>query len=126
MSDKRIDIFKILEDEGKLTKVLVYPAVEVVQDPYEKNVTNSYLNYTTIKGLVREISPESLRWKYTGLIPIKSKELICQKKWKNTLLIADKIKIGDDYYKTYKQDKSFAISEKDEYLIVILEYQINA
>lgn len=122
MSEKRVDIFKLLEGEGKLTKVFVYPSIEVLIDPYEKNTSKSYLNYTTIKGLVREVSPEALHWKYFGQIPMKSKELICQKKWKNTLLIADKIKIGNDYYKCYKQEKSFVIVEKTEYLIVILEY----
>jgi len=121
--EKRVDIFKILEGEGKLTKVYVYPSIERETDPYEHTKESSYLNYTTIKGLVREISPESLHWKYFGQIPMKSKELICQKKWKNTLMLADKIKIADDYYKTYKQEKSFAIIEKTEYLIVVLEYQ---
>jgi len=122
MQDKRINIFQILKQEGKLEKVLIYPAVETVVDPYEKNTTNTMLNPISIDALVRQISTEALAWKYYGLIPTESKEICCEKKWKDTIKLASKIKIGNDYYKCYHDDqKGFGIIERQDYLVVILE-----
>ena len=56
MPDKRIDIFRLLENEGKLSKILIYPAVTVIDDPYEKSVTETFLNPTPIEALVQQIS----------------------------------------------------------------------
>jgi len=120
--DKRIEIFRLLKQEEKLTKVLIYCAKETVDDPYEKSTTKSFLNSTTIDALVRDLSPESLVWKYYGQIPMGSKELICEKKHLNTLKSADKIKIGDSYYKVRKDDsKGWAIQERQDYIVVVTE-----
>lgn len=123
--DKRIDIFKILKNDEKLTKVLVYVAQEVVNDPYEKTKTLNYQQPVTIDALVRDVSPEALVWKYFGQISMGSKELICEKKHINTLKAADRIKINDNYYKTRKDDsKGFNIIERNDYIVVVVELKI--
>jgi hypothetical protein len=120
--DKRIEIFRLLKQEEKLTKVLIYCAKETVDDPYEKTTTKTFFNPTTINALVRDLSPESLVWRYYGQILMGSKELICEKKHLNTLKSADKIKIGDNYYKVRKDDsKGWAIQERQDYIIVVTE-----
>jgi hypothetical protein len=120
--EKRINIFEILNSEGKLSKVFIYPAYETVSDPYEKNRTTNFLNPLSIKALVRQISTEALSWKYYGNIPIGSKEIICEKKWKETIKNSFKIKIEEDYYKCYRDDKKgFGIIEREDYIVVILE-----
>lgn len=122
MPDRRIDIFSILKNEGKLTKVLVYSAKDTIVDPYEKNTDKTFLNPMPIDTLTRDLSPESLVWKYFGQIPMGSKEIICEKKYINALKIADKIKIGDNYYKVRKDDsKGWAIQERMDYIIVVAE-----
>ena len=122
MPDRRIDIFSILKNEGKLTKVLVYSAKDTIVDPYEKNTDKTFLNPMPIDALARDLSPESLVWKYFGQIPMGSKEIICEKKYINALKIADKIKIGDNYYKVRKDDsKGWAIQERVDYIIVVAE-----
>lgn len=124
--DKRMDIFGILKNEGRLTTLLVYPAVEVKVDPYEKNTTKSFLNPVSVKALVNSLSFESLKWKYFGQMPMGSRQVICEKKWYNLFKIADKIKIGEEYYKTYKDDsKGFAIIEREDYIAIILEKKLN-
>ena len=121
MTDKRIDLLKILETEGKMTKVLVYPATEVVDDPYEKTTTKGFLNPITIKAYVIQLSFESLKWKYPGQVPSGSVKIICDLKYEGLLKIADKIKIGEDYYKTWKDDsKNFMILKREDHLVVIL------
>ena len=119
--DKRVDVLKILEDEGKLTKVLVYPATEVTNDPYEKTKTDSFLNPLTIKAYVTQLSFESLKWKYPGQVPSGSVQIICYNKYETLLKTAYKIKIGDNFYKCIKDDsKGFLIMRRDDHLVVIL------
>ncbi len=123
--DKRIDVFKILKQENKLTKVLIYIAQEVQNDPYEKTRTLNYQQPIAIDALVRDVSPEALTWKYFGQIPMGSKELILEKKHINTIKAADRIKIGDNYYKTRKNDsKGFNIIERNDYIVVVVELKI--
>jgi len=123
--DTRIDIFGLLKNEGKLTKVLVYNAVSRIEDPYEKNSTEVMLNAIPIDALVRDITPESLVWKYFGQIPMGSKEIICEKRHIDTLKTADKIKIGADYYSVRKDDsKGWKIQTRQDYIIVVAELKI--
>ena len=119
--DKRVDVLKILEDEGKLTKILLYPATEVVNDPYEKTTTKGFLNPLTIKAYVTEISFSSLRWKYTGQVPGGSVQILCDTKYAGLLKVSDKIKIGDNFYSCWKDDsKNFMILKRDDHLVAIL------
>ena len=120
--DKRISIFNLLKNEEKLTKVLIYVAQEVVDDPYERTKTLTYQQPVAIDALVRDVSPEALVWKYFGQIPMGSKEIICEKRHLNTLKAADRIKIENSYYKTRKDDsKGFNIIERNDYIICVIE-----
>lgn len=120
--DKRIDIFNLLKNEDKLTKILVYSATDTVDDPYEKTTTKTYLNPVSLNAFIRDVTPESLVWKYFGQIPMGSKQIICEKKYINLLKTADKIKIGDNYYKVRKDNsKGWAIQERPDYIIIVAE-----
>jgi hypothetical protein len=123
--DNRIDIFKLLKQEGKLSKILIYSAKDTIDDPYEKTSTKTFLNPIPIDVLVRDLTPESLVWKYFGQIPMGSKEIICEKKYTETLKTADKIKIGTDYYSVRKDDsKGWKIQTRQDYIIVVAELKI--
>jgi len=123
--DKRIDLFGLLKNEEKLTKVLVYVAKETENDPYEHTKNLSYLQPVAIDALVRDVSPEALKWAYYGNIPIGSKEIYIEKRHINTIKAADRIKIGEDYFKCYKDDqKGFGILSRQDYLVVILEKKV--
>jgi len=125
MSEKRIDIFNLLKNEGQLVTLQVYAAKETVDDPYEKNKSLTYLNPLPIKGLVRQVSYEALHWKYYGEIPIGSIECIAEKKYLTLFRTADKIQYKDNYFKTWKDDsKGFAILERTDYVIVILAKKV--
>ena len=126
MSEKRINLFNLLRNEGKLETLHVYQAVETVNDPYEKTKTLTNMNPLPIKGLVRQVSFEALHWRYYGLIPVGSIEVIAEKKYLTLFRTADKIKYGDDYFKTWKEEaKGFAILERPDYVVVILAKKAN-
>jgi hypothetical protein len=120
--DKRISPFQIFKNESQLTKILCYPVYKVVNDPYEKTQTETFLNPIAIKGVVTPVSAESLRWKYYGQIPTGSKKVVIEKKHKTIIQTAGKIKIGNDYYKCYFDDeRGFALREYNDYVVAVLE-----
>jgi len=126
MSEKRIDIFSVFKNEGKLVTLQVYAAKETQVDPYEKNRDKTFLNPLPIKGLIRQVSYEALHWKYYGQIPVGSIEVIAEKKYLTLFRTADKIKYKEDYFKTWKDDaKGFAILERSDYVIVILAKKVD-
>jgi len=119
--DKRIDVFNLFRNEGKLETLYVYAAKETQVDPYEKNREKSFLNPLPIKGLIRQVSSEALHWKYYGEIPIGSIEVIAEIKYKTLFRTADKIKYKDNFYKCWKDDsKGFTILERPDYVIAVL------
>ena len=124
MVDKRVDLFKLLKNEEKLTKILIYIAQEVENDPYEHTKTLNYQQPVAIDALVQQISPSSLRWKYWGQLPQESIQIICELRHENTLLAADKIEINNKLYKVYKDDsQGFGILKRENcnYLVCVLE-----
>jgi hypothetical protein len=121
MSEKRIDLFNLFKNEGKLSTLHVYQAREVVNDPYEKTKTLTNMNPLPIKGLIRQVSVEALHWKYYGQIPVGSIEVIAEKKYLTLFRTADRIKYNDNYYKCWKDDsQNFAIIERPDYVVVVL------
>jgi len=121
MFEKRINLFNLFKNEGKLEILYVYQTREVENDPFEHTKTNIYTNPLPIKGLVRQVSFEALHWKYYGQIPVGSIEVIAEKKYLTHFRTAEKIKYGENYYKCYKDDaQGFAILERPDYVVVIL------
>lgn len=123
--EKRINLFNILREEGKLETLHVYASTEAITDPYEKTTSTVYMNPLSIKALVRQVSPEALHWKYFGSIPFGSIEIITEKKNKTLFKTADKIKYNEEYYKCWKNDeKGFSFLERQDYIIVILTKKV--
>jgi len=123
--EKRIDIFNLLKNEGQLSTLHVYPSTQVENDPYEHTKTDVFMNPLPIKGLIRQVSFEALHWKYYGQIPVGSIEVIAEKKYLTLFRTANKIKYGNDYYSTWKEDsQGFAILERPDYVVVILAKKV--
>ena len=120
--DKRIDLFKLLKNEGKLETVLVYPATNTVNDPFENTTDTSFLNPVPVKVYVDQIGFGALKYKYWGQLAAGSIKIICETKYYNLFLLADKIEYNDNLYYLYKDDaKRFSIMQNHDYLTVILE-----
>jgi len=88
----------LIEKAEVTTKITIYfatPSYPEDYDKYEKNLTYTNLNPLSIKGYVREISPESLVWRQMGLQEMGAKEIICKEKYKDWFKKANKIVIDD-------------------------------
>jgi len=116
-----INIFDYLKNEGQLSTLHVYSAKEIQIDPYEHNTEKIFLNPLPIKALVQQISFSALRWKYTGLLPSKSIQIIAELKYESLFMNADKIKYNNEFYGCLKDDsKNFMIMRRSNYIVVVL------
>lgn len=123
MIDNRFNIFHLMKQENKLEKLLIYNAISTIVNPYEKTKEVTYMNPLPIYGMIRQISTESLKWKYDGKIPALSIEVICELKYESLFRTAKKIEYDGQYYHTMVDDaKNFMILKKSDYLVVILGY----
>lgn len=122
MKETRFDIFQIFKNEGQLKKISCYPSYKILDDPYEKTKTETFLNPIPIKGIVTPVSAEALRWKYFGQIPVGSVKIIVEKKYESIIRNSGKIKIDNNNYKVYFTDEQgFALNVYNDYLVVICQ-----
>lgn len=125
MTERRVDIFNVLKNEGRLETLHVYSAKETQIDPYEKNTSLITMNPLPIKALVRQVSFEALKWSYYGQLPNGSIEVIAEKKYKTLFQTAYKIKYNDDFYKCWRDDSNgFAILIRPDYVICVLAKKV--
>lgn len=119
--DKRIDLFSYYRNEGLLKNIKFFAAKETVVDPVEKNTIKTYMNPIPAKVLVRQSTTESLKWKFTGLQPAKSIEVIAERKYETLFKTADKIEYDGEFYSCWKDDsKNFMLTKRDGYVIAVL------
>lgn len=106
LNKKDIELVRLLNNPNISTKISIYFSTKTAgedYDPYEKNYTFTNLNPVTIRGYVRDISPEALVWKQYGLTEIGAKEIICEDKYADWFRKANKIIIDGDEYSCYKE-----------------------
>lgn len=122
MDDIGRKLFNTWKENKHLSTIWLYPVEEDVNDKYEHTTTKTFLNPVPVKGLVKSLSPESLRWKFQGTLPTGSKQIICEKKYKILFKVAGKIRIDDLYFEVWTDDsKGFGIIDREEYIVVILK-----
>ncbi|MFH0805966.1 MAG: hypothetical protein V1901_03775 [Patescibacteria group bacterium] len=121
-NNKLVDLFKLMKDQGNLTKVWVYPGTEIENDPNEHTKDITFLNPIAIKALVFDESFSSLKFKYYGTIPYGSKKIVCEKKYENLLKLARRLKIEEENYIVYKDaDRGFSFIKQNAYILCIAE-----
>lgn len=103
---KRIPaVTRLLEDKNYSTKIEMYFSTQTIgedYDPYEAKATYSNLNPLTIRGYVREVSPEALVYKQYGLTELGAKEILCEKRYAPWFRRVNLIKIDGDEFIVYK------------------------
>lgn len=103
---KRIpEIKKLLANKDFSTKVQLYFSTKTMgddYDPFSKNFSYNELSPVTVRGLVRELSPEALVWKQYGLAESGAVELITDKKYLDWFKNCTKIIIDGEIYTVFK------------------------
>jgi hypothetical protein len=120
------DIFRALRETGHIRTIWLYPSKEVINDPYESTTTKQFQNPLPVKVFLKTISPDALRWKYFGNLPMGTKEVIFENRYIDLFKVADKIKIDNTFYKTWKDDeRGFGIITREDYTVAILKVKGN-
>jgi len=96
--------------------IFLYPSLETVDDPFEKNVTITRMNRIPIKAIVSDLSFSKIHWKMPGIETDKAKEIIIEKKYETLLKLSYKIKIDDDYYEGWILNGKLQYRIEGEYI----------
>lgn len=100
------NVINIIKSTEFSTKIYIYMSTKTAGedfDSYEGNYTFSNLNPYTIRGYVREVSPEALVYKQYGLHQMGAVEVICEAKYKNYFVLSNKIIIDSIEYQVFKE-----------------------
>ena len=106
------------------TKLLVYIATEVVNDPIEKTTTKTFLNSLPIDAVVADLSSARAVYKMNGKLVDKAKEIIVERKHRPLLELSYKFKVQgeSDLYQGWKVNKKMQIFELDRDFIRLYIY----
>lgn len=90
----------------------------MIQDMDEQNATVVYQNPIPIKAIVTDLNFSSVQWKMPGIYSQKSKEVICNKKYKGLIEKSYKIQVqgNNDYYEGWKVSGKMQIREDGDYI----------
>jgi len=102
--------------------VLIYLAIESDNDPFEHDVSLSYLNPLPIQAIVTDLEFAQVNYKMPGILTNKAKVLLVEKKYRTLLEQSSKIQIvGDtDYYHGWERNGKMQIREEGDYLKVYI------
>lgn len=125
---KKIDeIGKILKDKDLTKKIQIIFGTKDVDDdfdPYSKNYTYLEKATHTIRGLVKQLSPEALVWKQYGLAEIGAVEIIVESKYQKWFENCVKVIIDSQTYTVFKDatgDRALIQKRSNDVIRVILK-----
>jgi len=109
---------KLFFEQSKSIKI--YLATETQLDPFEKNVSRSYLNPLPIKAIITDLVASQINWKMPGIIADKAKEIIIKKKYRNLIERSQKIEVNDELYEGWRLNGKMQIREEGNYLRIYI------
>lgn len=89
--------------------IKIYPVLETVLDPYEKNVEVTYLNPFPIRAIVGDLTADQMVWKTPGIKISKAKEIFIEHKWQKLIEMSGKIEINGDLYEGHRENGKMQI-----------------
>ena len=103
---KFIPFYNVLRDYDIATNIQIYMSTSVAGDDYDSfgnNYTLSNLNPITVRGYVRELSPETAFWKQYGMYQAGMVEIICPDTFEQHFKLASRIVINNIDYQVFKE-----------------------
>jgi len=97
-------------------KIRIFMGISIIEDPYEKNSSETLLHSIPLRAIISDVSPASSVWKMPGIVSEKTKQIIIEKKYESLLKQSQKIRIdGEDYY-GYKVNGRLSYTIEQDYL----------
>ena len=95
---------------------------ETIDDPDENTKTLTLTNRLPIKALIEDLLPDQLQWRMPGIKTTEGKMVICQSRWKPSLLITQTITIDDTDFYGWKDNGKMSIKKLDSNYIMFYVY----
>lgn len=96
------ELKELIRQEGKI--IYIYLSKEISVDPEEDDKLQVCYNPVSIKGLVSDLTSAQMSWKTPGLSETQGKEIICDKKYRNSIEQSFKLRIDGDEYVSWKDN----------------------
>lgn len=84
-------ISELLNSEGQW--IQIYQGIETIDDPYEKNVTVTFMEPRAVKAIVTDLTTAQVSWKMPGISTDRAKSIIVSRKYKSLIESSHKIDI---------------------------------
>jgi len=111
-------IEELINEHGQCIRV--YLGKETIDDPFEKNATISLLPPIPIKGIVTDLVASQIKWKITGVVADKAKDISVLKKHRNLLEKSQKISVKENGvwvdFKGWKVNGKMQVREEGDFL----------
>jgi len=109
------ELDELIKSNGKI--IWLYLSKEISEDPEEESKTITVFNPITIRGLLNDLTSASVQWKMPGTGVVQGKEIVCDKKYRNTIEMAYKLKIDGNEYVGWKDNSGKTqIREEGSYI----------
>lgn len=113
----------IFEKEAKW--IQIYMGTETIDDPFEKNVTKSFINPLSIRAIVTDLIASQVQWKMPGIKTQKAKDILVHKKDRTLLEQSQRIEFRNsdgitEHYQGWRENGKMQIREEGEYLRVYI------
>lgn len=99
----------IFSSQGKW--IQVFTGVEVVQDPYEKNVVTTYTNPLPLLAIISDFTSTQAQWKMPGVKVAKVKEIYVKSKYRTLIELSSKIEIDGEAYEGWRENGKMQIRQ---------------
>jgi len=96
--------------------IYIYPSLEEISDPFEKNVTITRMNRLPIKAIVSDLTFAKVQYAMPGIETDRAKEIIIENKYENFLKLSYKIRIDGNDYEGWKINGKLQYRIEGEYL----------
>ncbi len=96
--------------------IKVFMKVSVVEDPIEKNTTDTILNSLPIKAIVSDLVASQITYKLPGITTEEAKEIIVQKKHRSLIELSEKIEIDGKTYMGWETNSRLQIRSEQNYI----------
>lgn len=105
---------ELIQEQGKWIRI--YPAREVVVDPYENEVDYEILQPITARAIVADLVFSQAEWKIRGVSVSKAKEIILPKRYKSIIEHSYLIEVEEDFYKAWRINGKMQMREEGNYI----------
>lgn len=100
----------VMKTQG--TWLRIYVAKEMIQDPYEKDVSVTYMNPISIRAIIEDLTATQAAYKMPGIKVSKIKDILVDVKYRSLLEKSSKIEIKGEFYEGWREFGKLQIREQ--------------